>query len=65
MVEAPQATASTYQAFSKDFASWQEVNAQAGPSKTTIHLDSQLPQDAVLDEDNGLVGSLIKSLENQ
>jgi hypothetical protein len=65
MVDAPQSTMSTYQAFSKDFASYQEVNAQAGPSKTTIHLDSQLPHDNVLDEDNGLVGSLLKSLEEQ
>ena len=65
MVEAPQASGSTYHAFSKDFASYQEVNAQAGPSRTTIHLDSQLPQDLVLDEDNGLVGSLMKSLEEQ
>jgi hypothetical protein len=65
MVDAPQATGSTYQAFSKDFASYQEVNAQAGPSKTTVHLDSQLPQDVVLDEDSGLVGSLMKSLEDQ
>jgi hypothetical protein len=65
MVDAPRAVGSAYQAFSKDFASYQEVNAQAGPSKTKIHLDSQLPQDAVLDEDNGLVGSLMKSLEDQ
>jgi hypothetical protein len=65
MVDAPQAPGSTYQAFSKDFASYQEVNAQAGPSKTTVHLDSQLPQDVVLDEDSGLVGSLMRSLENQ
>lgn len=54
----------TYQAFSKDFASYQQVNAQAGPSKTTIHLDSQLPQDAVLDEEEGLVASLMGSLES-
>lgn len=54
----------TYQAFSKDFASYQQVNAQAGPSKTTIHLDSQLPQDAVLDEEGGLVSSLMGSLES-
>lgn len=65
MVDALQPTGSTYQAFSKDFASYQEVNAQAGPSKTTIHLDSQLPRETVLDEDNGLVGALMKSLENQ
>jgi hypothetical protein len=65
MVDVPRATGSTYQAFSKDFASYQEVNAQAGPSKTTVHLDSQLPQDVVLDEDSGLVGSLMRSLENQ
>lgn len=67
MVDAPQTTMSTYQAFSKDFASYQEVNAQAGPSKatTTIHLDSQLPHDTVLSEENGLVGSLMKSLEDQ
>jgi hypothetical protein len=56
---------SPYQAFSKDFASYQELNAQAGPSKTTVHLDSQLPQDIVLNEDEGLVSAMMKSLEDQ
>jgi hypothetical protein len=65
MVDATQGVMSPYQAFSKDFASYQEVNAQAGPSKTSIHLDSQLPLDTVLDEEAGLVGSLMKSLEDQ
>lgn len=58
------ASTSPYQAFSKDFASYQEVNAQAGPSKATVHLDSQLPQDVVLGEDSGLVTALMKSLED-
>ena len=58
-------TTSTYQAFSKDFAAYQELNAQAGPSKSTVHLDSQLPKDAVLGEDQGLVVSLLSSLEDQ
>jgi len=64
MVDAPATSMSPYLAFSKDFASYQEVNAQAGPSKTTVHLDSQLPLDTVLDEDVGLVGALMKSLED-
>jgi hypothetical protein len=64
MVDAPEVSISPYKAFSQDFASYQEVNAQAGPSKSTIHLDSQLPLDTVLDEDEGLVGALMKSLED-
>ena len=53
--------ASPYQAFARTISTFQENYAEAGPS--TIHLDSPLRHDVVLDEERGVVTSLMQSLE--
>lgn len=63
------ATASTgsYQAFAKIFSSYhdQYADAQAGPSTSRRQLDSVIRYDAVLDEEHGLLASLVQSLEQE
>lgn len=55
------ATSSPYQAFAKTFAAYQDRYAEAGPS---THLDSPLRHDVVLDEEGGVITTLMRSLED-
>lgn len=50
-----------YHSFAKVFTSYHEQYAEAGPSSS--QLDSVLRRDVVLDEEGGLITSLMRSIE--
>jgi len=54
---------STYQAFAKAFTTYHEQYAEAGPSSR--QLDAPLPYDVVLDEQGGLLNSLMIAVEDR
>lgn len=55
---------SPYTTFAEIISRFHGQYAEAGPSSTAAQLDSPIRYDVVLDEDGGMIETLMGSLEN-